>query len=226
MSRVTGDAGGHNGTTDRVGAGARTGAVDDRAGTPAGARREASYPAVAMGCRVLAAVVVAAGWSGLLLVVGGRVVPGWALGGVLLVASLTPGLFRRRVREPAPGPRDAGRRPGWALTLLTVGTALAGALGALNDLSATYHVLTPDGPGGCRAVARETSFLFAGSGAVYEVGPVGIGRRVGSWTADDGYRPIASGTYELTWGTDGGVLNVSGRGGDPVWPALHEVDCG
>jgi hypothetical protein len=222
MTGVTGDAGGHDGTTDRVGAGARADAGED----PAGAARVLPYPSVAVGCAVLAAVVVAAGWSGLLLMVGGRVVPGWALGGALLVVSSATGLFRRRVRGSAPGPDGADRIPRWARTLLTVVTALGSALGALNDLSATYHVLTPDGPGGCRAVARETSFLFAGSGEVYEVGPVGIGRRVGSWTADDGYRPIASGTYELTWGTDGGVLNVSGRGGDPVWPALHEVGCG
>ncbi|SCL64287.1 hypothetical protein GA0070606_3942 [Micromonospora citrea] len=174
---------------------------------------------------MLAAVVVAAGWSGLLLVVGGRVVPGWALGGVLLVASWTLALFRRRVRASASGPAARAHRSRWALTLLTVLTAAGSALGGLNDLSTTYHVLTPDGPGGCRAVARETAFLFAGSGAVYEVGRVGIGRRVGSWTADDGYRPIAAGTYELTWGADSGVLNVSGRSGDPVWPALHKIGC-
>ncbi|MGW4498490.1 hypothetical protein ACWENR_07720 [Micromonospora sp. NPDC004336] len=209
----------------RPGTNPPTGDATDRSGTPGGPPRTAPLRSVAAGCAVLAAVLVAAGWSGLLLVVGGRVVPGWALGGALLVVSWALLLFRRRVRASSPGPAATGRGPRWALTLLTVLTALGSALGGLNDLSTTYHVLTPDGPGGCRAVARETAFLFAGSGAVYEVGRVGIGRRVGSWTADDGYRPIAEGTYELTWGADGGMLTVSGRSSDPVWPALHEVGC-
>ncbi|MER7420983.1 hypothetical protein ABT346_30095 [Micromonospora peucetia] len=185
-------------------------------------------PSVAAGCVLLAAVVVAGGWSGLLLVAAGHVVPAWALSGALLVAPQIPGLARRFVRRWAYESDDAGRnvRRPWVLTLLTVLAGVGTVLGAVGDATATYHVLAPNGPGGCRAAVRESSFLFSGNGDVYAVGAIGIGWRVSSWTADDGYTPVASGTYELTWGTDSGVLIVGGRGVDPVWPALHEVDCG
>jgi len=72
---------------------------------------------------------------------------------------------------------------------------------------------------------RERSFLFAGGGDVYAVGPSGLGRRNSSWRGDDGYRPIASSTYELRWGAHNGNLSVNGSGVDPVLPALHEIDC-
>lgn len=75
-------------------------------------------------------------------------------------------------------------------------------------------------------MVRETSFLFAGSGEVYAVGASGIGWTRSSWTADDGYEPVASGTYELHWSADGGTLTVNGTTTNPVWPSLHELDCG
>ena len=182
---------------------------------------------VAVGCAVLAVVVMLGGWGGLLWVVAGHVVPGWALAGVLLGVLLAQRLARRLALRRERG-ADAGarsvRRP-WLMTLLTVVAAVGSGLDAVGDVGATYHVLTPTGPDGCRAVVREVSFLLAGRGDVYAVGASGIGRRLSSWTADDGYRPIASGTYTLRWAT-GGVLTVSGRSGDPVWPALHEGPCG
>lgn len=77
----------------------------------------------------------------------------------------------------------------------------------------------------CRFV-RETSFLVLGTGQLYEVGVLGIGHRVGSWRVDDGYRPIADGNYELSWGLDDGVLRLKGRPGDPVLgDALQELTC-
>lgn len=48
---------------------------------------------------------------------------------------------------------------------------------------------------------------------------------MGSWTADDGIRPIADGSYELKWGLTEGTLLVRGSNGNPVWPALHGVSC-
>ena len=39
-----------------------------------------------------------------------------------------------------------------------------------------------------------------------------------------GYRPIADGNYELSWGLDDGVLRLKGRPGDPVLgDALQEL---
>ncbi|WP_406197940.1 hypothetical protein OG920_24620 [Streptomyces europaeiscabiei] len=107
---------------------------------------------------------------------------------------------------------------------------LGTAWGAVDDLvsDAEYHVLRPPGPGGCTAVVRETSFLVIGSGEAYAVGRTGLALgESGSWTVDDGYRPIDTGTYELAWGRNGGLLQISGTSTDPV---LHggpvDVDCG
>lgn len=71
---------------------------------------------------------------------------------------------------------------------------------------------------------RETSFFVSGQGEVYAVHPAGIGWRAGSWTTDDGIRPIEDGLYELSW-NEGGSLVIEGDGHSPAWPALHEIRC-
>ncbi|MFH8727385.1 hypothetical protein [Streptomyces termitum] len=169
-------------------------------------------------------LAVAAGWSDPLLLVLGRVVPGWAVGGVLLLGALV--LFRTAAARNPPGAgRAVPRRV--ARGVLTTGAALGCALGALGELGADYHVLSPTGPGGCTAVVREEAFLLAGSGEVYAVGPSGIAwGPSGSWRTDDGYRPVARGTYELSWGPSDGALLVMGSSVDPVMDGLHGVDCG
>ncbi|MFV2118338.1 hypothetical protein ACE14D_07780 [Streptomyces sp. Act-28] len=81
--------------------------------------------------------------------------------------------------------------------------ALGTAWGAVGDLTSNveYRVLRPAGPGGRTAVVREASFLLAGDGEVYAVGRTGLALgESGSWTVDDGHRPIEAGTYELSWG--------------------------
>ncbi|GIE82504.1 hypothetical protein Aph02nite_84540 [Actinoplanes philippinensis] len=178
-------------------------------------------------CIVSAAVAVAAYWGGLLVVVGTTAVPGWAAGAALLLVALAAGIAGRWRRRAAPAPPATGaRRWRWVLSSLTVLGCLTGALA---DAVATYHPLKPADAGGCRAVARETAFLFAGSGEVYAgraLGPISVLRRSSSWTADDGYQPIAAGAYRLTWAPGGGSLVIDDTGVNPVWPALHEVDCG
>ncbi|MEU9984867.1 hypothetical protein [Streptomyces sp. NPDC050856] len=193
------------------------------------AHRPSTRPArrvvIATGCVLLAAT---AAWSDLLLVVLGHVVPGWAVGGALLVTAPVIMRVGTAPRRPVADGVVKERRavPRWVLGLAAVVAGLGSVLGAVGDLGADYRVLEPRGPGGCRAVVREASFLLAGSGEVYVAGTTGVGRQVGSWTADDGYRPVASGTYELRWGATDGVLTVNGSKGDPVWPGLHELDCG
>ncbi|MFD7027843.1 hypothetical protein ACFWAR_07410 [Streptomyces sp. NPDC059917] len=188
--------------------------------------RSAPYPVVATACLVLA---VAAGWSTILLVVLGHVVPGWAVSAFLL--ALSPALARAlAVRHRATVDRAA---PWWAplprfvRVLLTVAAAVGSALGALDDLGADYHVLRPTGPHGCTVVVRETSFLVAGSGEAYAVGPTGFAwRSSASWTTDDGYRPIATGTYDLNWTRDDGTLTVHGTPTDPVFTGgPHTLTC-
>ncbi len=181
-------------------------------------------------CVLLAFVVVMACWSGLILVVSGQVVRGWALGIVLVVVALVLVVIRDAiVRRSGLGKVKQGRRgPGtWAMCLVLFTAGAGGLLGALGDLGfdATYEVLKPQGVDGCRAVVRETSFLMSGSGEVYAVTAVGIGWRVSDWTADDGYRPIAAGSYTFWWRGEAGSLVIRGSATDPVWPAIHEVSC-
>ncbi|MFF2511112.1 hypothetical protein [Streptomyces sp. NPDC058086] len=90
---------------------------------------------------------------------------------------------------------------------------LGTAWGAADDLiwDAEYHRLRPPGPGGGAAVVRERSFLVIGDGEAYAVGRTGLALgESGSWTVDDGYRPVGAGTYGLDRGRDGGLLWISG----------------
>ncbi|MFE1554712.1 hypothetical protein ACFW6V_06925 [Streptomyces sp. NPDC058734] len=175
---------------------------------------------LALVCAVLAAVV---GWTELILVVPGWVLPHWVLGGILLLAAAAVRIHRLSRRRP---PARAVTGWWWAAFTLPVVVAATGiGLGGLGDVGAEYRVLEPAGPDGCRAVVRENSFLVMGDGSVYAVKGFGFALPVSSWIADDNMRPVAAGRYELEWGERSGVLTLHGREGDPVMPALHGVDC-
>ncbi|MCX4811146.1 hypothetical protein OG601_10985 [Streptomyces sp. NBC_01239] len=174
-----------------------------------------------------------ASWSDLLLVVGGRVVPGWGVSAVLFALALVLWRIFVRARRRGEAVLLSVVRPGWLrpATVLLIVAAVSGiAWGALDDLisDARYYVLRPTGPGGCTAVVRETSFLVIGNGEAYAVGRTGLALgEAGSWVVDDGYRPVAAGTYKLDWERDGGLLVVSGSGTDPVVRGgMTDIDCG
>ncbi|UUU23764.1 hypothetical protein [Streptomyces sp. DSM 40750] len=183
-----------------------------------------------IGSLALAAV---ASWSSLLLVVQGRVVPGWGVSATLLVVSLLLRWALTQVGRPTDASRHPREPARWARlgSSLLIATAVLGtAWGAVDDLTsdADYRVLRPAGPGGCTAVVRETSFLVIGNGEVYAVGHTGLALgESGSWTVDDGYRPIDAGAYELDWGRDGGRLLLSGTSTDPILRGGSvDIDCG
>ncbi|MFJ8447415.1 hypothetical protein [[Kitasatospora] papulosa] len=178
-------------------------------------------------------LAVAAGWSNLLLVVMGHVVPGWAVGAGLCFVSLILMTAHAVRRVSADDMFLPGRRmlPGVALALLTAAAGLGSAGGAVSDLlgGADYRVLEPVGPHGCTAVVRETSFLKISDGMVYAVGSTGVAwRESGSWTADDMHRPVADGTYELSWNGSGvGAFRVRGTATDPiVFSDVDPLSCG
>ncbi|MER5539434.1 hypothetical protein [Streptomyces mirabilis] len=186
--------------------------------------------AAGIGSLALAAV---ASWSRLLLVVRGRVVPGWGVSAALLVLSLVLRWALTRVSRPAGASGLPRKRATWARLgngLLIVTAVLGTAWGAVDDLisDARYHVLRPAGPGSCTVVVRETSFLVIGNGEAYAVGRTGLALgESGSWTVDDGYRPVDAGTYTLHWGRDGGLLRISGTNTDPVLRGgTAGIDCG
>jgi hypothetical protein len=187
--------------------------------------RSTLFSGIVTGCLLLA---VAAGWSSMLLVALGQVIPGWVVSVTLLFTWLVlmrVGAVGHRSEIDAASPRRA-TPPRFIQGLLVAAAGLGSAFGVLGDLGSEYHVLHPTDPHGCTAVVRETSFLFAGRGEVYAVGPTGIAwRPSGSWEADDGYRPIAAGTYELRWSRYGGTLLVSGTEVDPVVDGLQSIDC-
>lgn len=180
-------------------------------------------------CSLVALLLVVLGWSGLIFVLGALVLPPWLVGAGLCGVSVVLSVVNRRLalgeddQEASPGSHHTAlvRR---VTTTLAVGGCVFAFLGDA-AVGATYTVLEPSASNGCRAVARESSFLMAGGGQVYSVHPVGVGWRAGSWTADDGIRPIGEGQYELSWGVGGGVLLVQGDGHNPVYPSLHEVTC-
>jgi hypothetical protein len=190
-----------------------------------------AFTAAGVGSLALAAL---AGWSDLLLVVRGHVVPGWAVSGIVLVIALVLWRsFLRTARREEATRLPPGTRARWVspVSAVLIGVGVFGtAWGAVDDLAsdARYYVLRPTGPGGCTAVVRETSFLVIGNGEAYAVGRTGLALgEAGSWVVDDGYRPVAGGTYELTWERDGGVLRVSGTGVDPVVSGGEaDIDCG
>ncbi|MFF7205510.1 hypothetical protein [Streptomyces sp. NPDC008141] len=178
------------------------------------------------------ALTAVASWSSLLLVVRGRVVPGWGVSAGLLVMALVLrwALTRMGRRADAAGlPRTRAASVRRASRLLIVAAALGISWGAVDDLvsNAEYHVLRPAGPGGCTAVVRETSFLVIGNGEAYAVGRTGLALgESASWTVDDGYRPAGAGTYELDWGRGGGLLRISGTSTDPVVRGgSADIDC-
>ncbi|MCU1633405.1 MAG: hypothetical protein JWM61_2057 [Micrococcaceae bacterium] len=135
-------------------------------------------------CGMAALVILVLGWCGLIFALGAFVLPPWVVGTVLSAVSFILGFVHRRLVVGDDDRRTSlgGRRvaPVWrAVTPLAVGGCVVAFLGDA-AFGATYSVLEPSASGGCRAVARESSFLMAGGGQVYLVHPVGVGWRTGS----------------------------------------------
>lgn len=173
-------------------------------------------------CAVAAMMLVVLGWCGLIQVFGPSVLPPWIPGTALLIAAIILNHTARRVRT---GEKDRIMPVLWRVvsTMAAVGCVVAFIGDAF--FSANYTVLKPSAPGGCRAVVRESSLLMSGAGQVYSIHPIGVGWRTGTWTADDGIRPIGDKQYELSWGVAGGLLTLRGDGRNPVYPSLHEPIC-
>lgn len=180
-------------------------------------------------CSLVALLLVVLGWRGLIFVLGTFVLPPWVVSAGLCGVSVILTVVDRRLTRSEDTPETSPGRNHIALvrrltTALAVGGCVCAFVGDAT-LSATYTVLGPSASNGCRAVARESSFLMAGRGQVYAVHPVGVGWRTGSWTADDGIRPIDDRRYVLSWGLGSGALLVQGDGHNPVYPSLHDITC-
>ena len=162
---------------------------------------------IPFGCLLLGLGVVMAFFNGWVLVIGTHVVRARILSGVLLVASLL--LLRNRSTKHSSEHGREVQRSGlqsWVVALLAAVVGAGTALGAFVDMGTETFILKPQGPDGCTAVVRESSFLMGGSGAAYAVNAVGIGRQAGGWSTDDGYRPIEAGSYTLDWHPSGRLI--------------------
>lgn len=164
--------------------------------------------------------------TGRLVVVGDAVVRPGPAGVVLLelagaLAAARVALARRTGPGPVPGRPHRAR-----VALLTVAAVGTTGLSLLADVPASYRVLAPPGPDGCRVVVEERSFLMAGGGRVHVLPPYAVlTREVGRYDADDGYRPFTAGSWSLTWRDEAATLHLSGGGTDPVWPSEQQVSC-
>lgn len=171
--------------------------------------------------RVSAAVAAIGSWNGVLLVLGGWLVPGWALAGGCLTAGI--GLQVRARMTGGIGPSSPTKSWHWMAGRCCGWLAVAGVtLGVLNHV--IYGVaqveLHPSTGTGCRLIAVESSFLFAGSGQIYlATSSWGLGQKVATYVGDDGARPFSAGDYELSWSDGYPALTLIQDGVDPVWIA-------
>lgn len=159
----------------------------------------------------LALVWVLLSWVGVLVVVGSTVVPVWAAGPVLLLTWAIVRMGLSVLRVPGPSPDS------WWRWLLPTATACAWVLvpltAAVSGFGGTsYVVVEPAGSGGCRAVVAESSFFLTGWGTVHVAGGWGpFAPQVGSYRTDDGFLPVSTGSYGVSWDDRfGGLLNVGG----------------
>lgn len=174
---------------------------------PAAFRKD--WPSVS--CLLLGVLALIAFFNGWILVVGPYFVHAWMVSSALLLASLV--LWRIRADRP-PVPYSGGTRNSVmrsCTSILVVAILGAGcALVALGDIGTRSSILEPQGPDGCRAVARESHFLGSGGGEVYAVNQFGIGRSAGKWVGNNEYRPVEAGKYTLNWGAVGEELTIRG----------------
>ena len=104
------------------------------------------------------------------------------------------------------------------ISVLTVLATLVAMLPALMLASvSTPYLLKPANASGTRVLVVNHSFLLLGSGDVYVVdrGAV-VPQHIGSYMADDGYDPIASNTYTLSWQGETPQLTLHGTENQPV----------
>ena len=155
---------------------------------------------------------------------------------VLVIAAVSIGLafaswMIDRARRAAPNEGSAAPvRPvrGRVVRWLVNGTAaLALSISILvagfECLLAAPYIAEPTGPAGDRVVVVERNVLLAGYGDVYLVpGGFGVGRKIASYSADDGYSPMGNGTYVLEWRGSGPHFTAHGTPANPV--VMHPAD--
>ena len=107
------------------------------------------------------------------------------------------------------------------ITVLTLSASILVA--GFECLLAVPYIAEPTGPAGDRVVVVERNVLLAGYGDVYLVsGGFGVGRKIASYSADDGYSPMDNGTYALEWRGSEPHFTAYGTPANPV--VMHPAD--
>jgi hypothetical protein len=132
------------------------------------------------------------------VVLGAWIPTWWGIEAFLLVLGIVALIAAFTIAPEADRPHRALRM---VLTgLLIVGALIGAAVIGLRGAGEEYRLLPEQSADGCRIAVREYSFMFAGGGDVGIVRPGGTTVEwIGSYGADDGYKPFSSGTYSVDW---------------------------
>lgn len=137
-----------------------------------------------------------------LFVAGGKFIPWWMAGGVLLAAAAVLVLIQASARSAVPED-DAFRwselQSSWFWPPLVL-CAVFCWFGMASDAwdRAGYSVVSRSSAG-CTLIAKETSYFLGGGGVMYLAEPSGLAHRVGDWSANDGDRPARDGRIKVSW---------------------------
>lgn len=117
-----------------------------------------------------------------------------------------------------------GRAARWLANGITVLALLTSIVVAgFECLLAAPYVAEPAGPAGDRVVVVERNVLLAGYGDVYLIPDgFGVGRKIASYSADDGCSPMGNGTYALEWRGSEPHFTAYGSPANPV--VMYPVD--
>lgn len=122
----------------------------------------------------------------------------------------------------------AARRVGSRGLVVILVAILLLALGISAAVTATARrvVLPSTGPGSCRVVATESSWMFSASGSLGTVhAPVAFADMQARYSGDDGETPITNGNYKLSQEDNSVTVQLYGSPGNPVLPNLHTLHC-
>lgn len=181
----------------------------------------ATFPHVAVGLLIAGVLAVCPGFTTLLFVAGGKVIPWWMAGGALLAASAVLVGVQVSARSSV-SEDDAFRwselQNRWFWFPLAL-CAVFSVFGLVSDAwdRAGYSVVSRNSAG-CTLIAKETSFFLGGSGVMYLAEPSGVAHRVGSWKVDEGGRPARDGQVGVSWAGSSVTYRVDG--------ALYGPDAG
>lgn len=144
---------------------------------------------------------------------------------VSLVLAAASWMTRRFGGDSAVGAAAGGKRAArWLASGITVLALSASILvSGFECLLAAPYIAKPTGPAGDRVVVVERNVLLAGCGDVYLIpGGIGVGRKIASYSADDGYSPMGNGTYALEWRGSEPHFTAYGTAANPV--GMHPAD--